>query len=65
MNAIFLQGTCSVIAEIDNQEDKETDNYLQVSFLVELSSRQFENAELEGEVRTYSSVCMGEGKQEM
>lgn len=65
MSAIFLQGTYSVIAEIDNQEDKETDNYLQVSFLVELSSRQFENAELEGEVRTYSSVCMGEGKQEM
>ena len=55
----------SLIAEIDNQRDKETGNYLRMSTLVDLSSRQVENAELKDEVRTYRSVWMGEGKQGM
>lgn len=36
-----------------------------MSILLDLSSRQVENAELGGEIRTYKSVCMGEGKQGM
>lgn len=55
--------THSLIAEIDNQSDKETDNYFRVGILVVPSSRQVENAQLGDEVRTYRSVYMGEGKQ--
>lgn len=36
-----------------------------MSILLDLSRKQVENAELEGEIKTYKSVCMGEGKKGM